>query len=229
MIKLVVFDMAGTTIDEDNVVYKCLHKSILPDLQNLSLDDVLLHGAGKEKRTAIVDITTQFGLVLTPGDIDQIFVNFKNMLTEAYDTFPLKLYPDALALFQWMRGNGIKVALNTGYDRHTAEKILEKVDVQIGRDIDTLVTASDVGRNRPFPDMVLKCCEITGIPPSQTIKVGDSAIDIQEGKAAQALLSIGVTTGAQTEAQIITASPNFVINSLSELKSIILYHQNAMR
>jgi phosphonatase-like hydrolase len=224
MIQLVVFDMAGTTIDEDNVVYKCLYKSILPYLDDLTLDDVLLHGAGKEKRTAIIDITTQFGLTLMNEDIDQIFDHFKSLLTEAYDTFPLKLYPDTLSLFQWMRSSGIKVALNTGYDRQTAEKILAKVDIQIGRDIDTLVTASDVSRNRPYSDMIDKCCEILSIPPQNTVKVGDSAIDIEEGKAANTLLSIGVTTGAQTEAQISVASPNFVIGSLLELKNIITYH-----
>jgi beta-phosphoglucomutase-like phosphatase (HAD superfamily) len=56
MIKLVVFDMAGTTVDEQNVVYKTVHAVINDAGYEFSLDQVLEHGAGKEKKTAINDV-----------------------------------------------------------------------------------------------------------------------------------------------------------------------------
>jgi phosphonatase-like hydrolase len=221
MIKLVVFDMAGTTIDEDNVVYKCLHQAILPNIPNLTLENVLLHGAGKEKKTAVMDICAEYGPVMTPEDIELMFEQFKMRLAKAYDEFPLKLYHDARDLFIWLKAKGIKIAFNTGYDRLTAEKILKKANVEVGRDIDILVTASDVHRNRPYPDMIYRCCDITAVNPSESIKIGDSAIDIEEGKSAGAKLTIGITTGAQTRDQIAKASPDFIIDALSELKAII--------
>ena len=49
MIKLVVFDMAGTTVDEDNVVYKTVRDAINAAGYEFSLEQVLTHGAGKEK------------------------------------------------------------------------------------------------------------------------------------------------------------------------------------
>ncbi|MBC7424794.1 MAG: HAD family hydrolase, partial [Ferruginibacter sp.] len=56
MIKMVVFDMAGTTVNEDNVVYKTLRKAINEAGFNFTLGQVLEQGAGKEKLQAIKSI-----------------------------------------------------------------------------------------------------------------------------------------------------------------------------
>ena len=55
-IELVVFDMAGTTVNEDNVVYKTVQQVINEEGFNISLADVLEHAAGKEKHQAITDV-----------------------------------------------------------------------------------------------------------------------------------------------------------------------------
>ena len=47
MIKMVVFDMAGTTVNENNVVYKTLQKAINEAGYNFTLEKVLAEGAGK--------------------------------------------------------------------------------------------------------------------------------------------------------------------------------------
>ena len=57
--------------------------------------------------------------------------------------------------------------------------------------------------------------------PKLVIKVGDSKIDIEEGRNAKCLYSIGVTTGAHTANQLAEAKPDFIINSLIELFPII--------
>ena len=40
-IEMVVFDMAGTTVDEGNVVYRTLHKAIEIKCPSISFEDVL--------------------------------------------------------------------------------------------------------------------------------------------------------------------------------------------
>ncbi len=49
---MVVFDMAGTTVNEDNIVYKTLRAAINHAGFEFSLDQVLAQGAGKEKKQA---------------------------------------------------------------------------------------------------------------------------------------------------------------------------------
>ena len=57
--------------------------------------------------------------------------------------------------------------------------------------------------------------------PKRIIKIGDSRIDIEEGKNANCLYSIGVTTGAQTKSQLQEAAPDYIIDNLKELINII--------
>ena len=52
--------MAGTTVDEGNVVYKTVQKAINDEGFNVSLNDVLKHGAGKEKHQAITAVLKEF-------------------------------------------------------------------------------------------------------------------------------------------------------------------------
>ena len=46
-IKLVVFDMAGTTVNENNLVYHTLLLTIIQHGFEFTLEDVLEYGAGK--------------------------------------------------------------------------------------------------------------------------------------------------------------------------------------
>ncbi|HIE99209.1 MAG TPA: HAD family hydrolase, partial [Fuerstia sp.] len=54
------------------------------------------------------------------------------------------------------------------------------------------------------------------------VKIGDSAIDIEEGKNADCGMTFGVTSGAQTESQLRAADPTHVVHSLEEMLDLIL-------
>ena len=215
---MVVFDMAGTTVDEDNVVYKTLQKTINKAGFNFSLQQVLTTGAGKEKLQAIKDIIATAINLTDTTIVNKIYITFVNELAKAYDSFQLKPQPGAEETFKLLRAKNIIVVLNTGYDEKTAVGILEKLRWETGKQIDGLITASDVANNRPNPDMILlamKRFDITNA--EEVVKVGDSIIDIEEGKNAGCGLSIGITTGAHTYQQLATANPNNIINNLTQL------------
>jgi phosphonatase-like hydrolase len=223
-IELVVFDMAGTTIDEDNVVYKTVQKVINNEGFNVSLDDVLKYGAGKEKHQAITDILKQCTSINNVGLVANIaFSKFKVILKNVYDTFEIKTFEGTEELFKELRNNNIKVVLNTGYDSKTARLLLLKLGWIIGETIDGLVTADDVENGRPDGDMILLAMKNTGVTDAQKVaKVGDSAIDIEEGKNANCGITAGVLTGAQNRVQIQEANPTYIIESLNELREILL-------
>lgn len=115
MIRMVIFDMAGTTVDEDNVVYKTLHQAIHEVNVDVTFENVLLHGAGKEKKEAIKDILLAHGVTNT--EITNWAYNiFSTRLADAYNTLPVKEQTGALALFTALRQMQVKVVLNTGYN-----------------------------------------------------------------------------------------------------------------
>jgi phosphonatase-like hydrolase len=222
MIKMVVFDMAGTTVNENNVVYKTLQKAINESGFDFTLDQVLLEGAGKEKLQAIKSILKVYALNEDDKLADDIYQNFTVLLAKAYDGEKILPQENALDLFEALKQRNILVVLNTGYNAETAKSLIKKLGWNEGSEFDGLVTATDVRNNRPDPDMILHAMAQFDISNSkEVVKVGDSIIDIQEGQNAGCKLNIGITTGAHTKEQLQTAKPDHIINNLLELLPLL--------
>ena len=220
MLKMVVFDMAGTTVNEDNVVYKTLHRTIVHAGLDISLGEVLRLGAGKEKKQAIMDILREYGADF--DDVEDIYHYFINHLDRAYQELQPAAMPGAETTFALLRDKGIKVVLNTGYDRKTALLLLQKLNWSEERDYDLLVTADQVRQSRPHPDMILKAMAHFGIENgAEVAKIGDSTVDVEEGKRAGCSLNIGITTGAHTHEQLQAAQPTHIIAHLDALAGLI--------
>lgn len=213
--------MAGTTVDENNVVYKTLMNAVNEKGFDFSLDEVLEHGAGKEKLQAIRSILKSRDAA-DEALSAEIFGQFLVMLDQAYQSQEILEQPQASLVFAELREKGIRVVLNTGYNRATAEALTSRIGWKENIDFDCLVTASDVTRNRPDPDMIVWAMDQLGITDaSQVVKVGDSAIDIEEGQNAGCGASIGITTGAHTRAQLEASRPDFIVDNLKALLPIV--------
>lgn len=234
-IQLCVFDMAGTTVNEKNLVYKTVRDAINDTLQQVAQTDTqvdlavcLEFGAGKEKHQAISDILNEVlkNDNIAATDIDQwtdnAFATFKSALAQAYTKDTVATFDGMLALFEQLKQSGKKVVLNTGYDRQTANKIITLLGWSVGGEIDALITADDVDNGRPAPDMITLAMDTFGIEHAQhVLKAGDSGIDIEEGKNAGCGLCVGVLTGAQTQAQLEQYAPDIVLDRLTDLTDLL--------
>ena len=219
---MVVFDMAGTTVNENNVVYKTLQQAINAKGFDISLPQVLAAGAGKEKLQAIKSILSVYVEKEDDQLSEAIYQDFLPRLAKAYDTIDIFPQDNAVALFRALKKRGILVVLNTGYGAVTAQSLISKLGWKKGVDIDGVITASDVKNSRPDPAMILLAMLQFGImDPGEVIKVGDSVIDIEEGRAAGCRFSIGITTGAHTRDQLESAAPDYVINNLLDLLPVV--------
>lgn len=217
--EMVIFDLAGTTVNEQNVVYKTVHKAIERGGFSTNLDFVLLHAAGKEKYRAICDVLEQ--LLCKPAEdklAQDIYKDFEELLVQAYHQLDPVRMPGADDLFALLRERGIKVVLNTGYKRDVAMYLMNRLDWVERKDYDLLITASEVKRGRPHPDMILLAMEQFGIVNAHKVaKIGDSIADIEEGFKAGCGLVAGITTGAQTREQLATAKPTHIFDHLSDM------------
>ena len=221
-ITMVVFDMAGTTVDEGNVVYRTLHKAIEKVCPSVSFEDVLKLGAGKEKLQAIRETLSGSNISLNEATIQKIFKDFLGLLDIAYANLIVVPTNNTERLFNELRTKDIKVVLNTGYNTVTAISLLNKLNWVKGVQYDLLVTSSDVSNHRPMPDMILYAMDKLNITDATTvIKVGDSSIDIEEGRNAGCKYNIGVTTGAHTKAQMESANPDYIFDNIYDIVSVL--------
>jgi phosphonatase-like hydrolase len=222
-IQLVVFDMAGTTVDEGNVVYKTLRMIVNKYGGDFSLGEVLEQGGGKEKRQAIQDLlVNRFDEVELPSRVDAAFAEFKETLAMAYANLEVRPCPGTEELFAFLRKQKIQIVLNTGYNEATAQSLVDKLGWIAGRDFDLLITADMVEHSRPAPDMILLAMKRLGInDPGAVAKIGDTAIDMEEGHEAGCGLLVGITSGAQTRDQITLGRPHHIIDHLSSLPALL--------
>ena len=219
---MVVFDMAGTTVNENMLVYKTLQKAILDAGFTVTLGQVLAEGAGMEKLDALRAILKKYTDNRDENLIHDIYHHFIDGLEKAYDENEIFPQDNAVALFRALREKRVRVVLNTGYNRQTAQSLIAKLGWVQGETFDDLVTATDVRQSRPHPDMIELAMQRAGIiDAGEVAKVGDSVIDIQEGINAGASLNIGITTGAHTRQQLGSAKPSYIVDNLIEILPLI--------
>ena len=220
--QLVVFDMAGTTVYDDKFVHQVLGDSLKAYHVNVSLEEIN-QVMGWPKPTAISKLLHMaHGRMPETSLVEQIHGEFENNMVAFYrNDIRVKEKEGASALFAWLKKEGIRVALDTGFSRVIADTIIQR----LGWDdslIDVSVTSDEVQNGRPFPDMILKAMELTQVTdPLSVVKVGDTASDIQQGFKAGCGLVVGVTTGAYAADELAKYRPNHLISRLSELRSLL--------
>ena len=162
-------------------------------------------------------------LKITDEYINAIHERFLHLMIEHYRTtkeiVPL---PNVLAVFSFLKNKGVKIGLDTGFSSDISEVIMDRLGWLKDGVVDYTVSSNEVPAGRPHPYMIQRMMQEAGITDAQqVIKVGDTEVDVQEGKNAGCLYSIAVTTGAFTREELLPYEPSFIIDDMQELLPII--------
>ncbi len=102
-----------------------------------------------------------------------------------------------------------------------AQTILDRLGWKQAGLIDFWVASDEVEKGRPYPFMIQKIKNLAKLSDSSRVaKVGDTEVDINEGKNAGCEWVIGIT-GAYTRAELTLHEPTHLINHLQELEAIL--------
>jgi phosphonatase-like hydrolase len=225
-IELVVFDIAGTTVaDKGNineVFIKAFANAGITGVNPADVDDVM----GYRKKDAIEIIVAKYtpGLESNKAFIDAIHEDFNNRMIRHYETSEeLVPLPFAEKVFKELHGNKIKVALNTGFTRAITTPILKRLGWNTAPFIDSVICSDEVPEGRPHPFMIECLMQKLNVKYADDVaKVGDTKVDIEEGKNAGCGIIVAITTGAYTKEELAKYQPDYVIDSLEILPSLIL-------
>ena len=121
---------------------------------------------------------------------------------------------DLRGLLRRLRARVGTFAVATSDDRSPTERTLAALGV--AGEFAALACADDGFRTKPAPDPVLHLCARLGIEPGRTAVVGDSPADLLMGRAAGAVLSIGVLTGVGDRASL-EPFADLLLGSIAEL------------
>ena len=155
-----------------------------------------------------------------------------------------ELTPGLLDCVHQLKAKRIKIAAATGYFREAAETTFQGA-ARNGFTPDFTICADDVPAGRPAPWMIFRAMEALNVyPPAAVVKVGDTLIDIEDGKNAGAFSGAVVDSSSEmglSEVEFDSLSPterearrhavrerflgagaDFVVDSLAELPGVIM-------
>jgi phosphonatase-like hydrolase len=231
-IQLVVFDMAGTTVRDDNEVLHCFLEAAAATGLTAGAAEVNPMMGWPKRRV----FQTLWQRQLDPdhadfaANVEQSFGKFKLLLEDHYRTQPVAPTQGCLETFAWLRSHQIKIALNTGFYREVTTLILQRLGWDQGLDANYLgsetsliqasVTPSEIYNHegRPAPYMIQKAMHQLGIQDPQTVAVlGDTPADLEAGFNAHCGLVLGVTNGTHSAAELQSYFHHGLLGSLQEL------------
>ncbi|WRQ80757.1 phosphonatase-like hydrolase [Streptomyces sp. MUM 178J] len=221
-IRLVVLDMAGTTVADGGLVERAFEAAAAElGVEPGSADhaeklDYVRATMGESKISVFRHLFGDEGLAQRANTA------FEKAYGDLVDAGLIAPLPGAREAIEELAGSGRAVVLTTGFSRVTQDAILAALG---WRDLIplTLCPADAGGRGRPFPDMVLEAFVRTKAAQDvrQVAVVGDTSYDVLSGLRAGAGVVAGVRTGAHGDAEFRAAGATHILDSVADLPALL--------
>lgn len=215
-VKAVLFDLDGTLVDTmeafHNMVNSILREFGIPE-RSFS-DNVKL--IGKPSKVIVETILRETGLNIEFEEFSKIM--FREWV---YNHMPKqgKPYPDSLKVLNELKNRGYLLGVVSNTSKKELPHYLDSFNIR--EFFDVAISSGDVENPKPSPEPVLKAIGILNIRPFEAIMVGDRPEDVEAGRLA-GTYTIAVFRGTRPRSELEAAKPDFIINELSEILSILL-------
>ncbi len=204
-VQMVIFDWAGTMVDYGSqapmdVFFRSFEKKGI----HLTKDEI--NGPmGMEKKCHIRELLSlprvaqawkeQHGRAWTEEDVEELYSIFETDLYEVVleYTTPIDGVPETMKA---LADANIKIGSTTGYTSAMMKRVVEKA-AKYGITPSSVITPDLVGNSsRPAPFMIFECMKQLNVQSvGCVVKVGDTQMDILEGKNAGAI-TVGLLVGS---------------------------------
>lgn len=194
-IQMVAFDWAGTTVDYASSAPSMVFDRVFASVGIKLTKEEINAPMGMEKMAHIRELLScesgnrQWLDVQkkpwTEEDVEMLYHKFEETLYQIVAEYSEPI-PGAVETVQELRKKGLKIGSTTGYTSQMMEQVIPKAKA-MGYEPDCVITPDVTGMSRPTPFMLFECMKQLNVyPPCTVVKVGDTVVDMQEGKNAGA-------------------------------------------
>ncbi|MBA3765432.1 MAG: phosphonatase-like hydrolase [Acidobacteria bacterium] len=216
-IKLVVFDLAGTTVKDAGQVVNAF-ASALAEHKIEFTSEQLSSVRGSSKRQAVLSFIPDGPDRARRAEL--VYSSFREHLADQYKNEGVEPVDGAEGIFRQLKEQGVRVALNTGFDRDITELLLSALNWKEAV-VDAVVCGDEVRQGRPAPYLIFKAMEATDTTSVQQVaNVGDTVLDLQAGHNAGVRWNIGVLSGAHDQKRLERAPHTHLLQSVTELSDL---------
>ena len=233
-IELVVFDMAGTTVQDRHEVEMCFLEAASHTGLSVTPERVLaLQGYSK---IYVFELLWKEMIGEKHPDLREFVRNsyhvFCEILEKHYANNNIFPTDGCLEIFEYLKYKNVKIALTTGFYRKVTNIILDKLgwldglnDQYVGNKntiIQASISSDEVLKGRPEPLMIHKAMSLLGVHDGmKVINIGDTPSDLKSGIRAGCRMSLGVTNGTHTRQQLSVHRNDGFLSKVSDLKQFI--------
>jgi phosphoglycolate phosphatase-like HAD superfamily hydrolase len=212
-IKHICFDLDGTLINSAGTIYK----STLKTFDDLNIAYQLSENEfNKMIGMHFVDIFQYFKIDVP--DFEIFISHYKKVYFDFIDESVF--YFGVEEILEFLKRSSLKISLLTTKAQDQTERILEHFNIT--KNFDFIMGRTNGIPHKPDPTPFFMICNDLKVNPENSLMIGDTELDILCGKNANAKTA-AVTYGYRTIERLKEFSPDYLINDLTEIKSILKF------
>ncbi len=174
--KAILFDLDGVLVDTYKVWFRLFNKTLKHFGYKTIPLKVFAQNWGKS--------TEEDVRIFMPGvkikDVKRYFsINFSEF------TKYMKVNPEAKKILSKLKEMGLKIGCITNSHRDITNREIKMAGLK--KFFDVIITADDVKRPKPEPDMLLKACKRLRVKVNEVIFIGDTKTDLMTAEKAGCL------------------------------------------
>lgn len=179
MLKLVIFDMDGLMFDTERVNCQAFHQVVRrmgyePTMQQY------LQLIGLSKKDTVEAYRRFYG---AKTDAEQIYYEVGKEAKQIRDIEGVPVKDGLYGLLDVLEAFGIEKAVASSSSKDVIEHCLK--DSHIFNRMQYIISAQQVSRGKPFPDIFLQVCEQAGCQPEEAVVLEDSVNGLKAAIAAK--------------------------------------------
>ncbi len=173
--RALLFDLDGTLLDSADLIIAAFQETCRVRLQREVGRTTIL-------KSRALPIRERFH-ALAPDRDEELAQDYLARYLALHDRLA-RLFPGVPEVLDALAGRGYRLGIVTSKRRATTRASVEAF--RLDRWCRVIVADEDVTRHKPDPEPVRTAAELLGVPVSDTLMVGDTALDIAAGRAAGA-------------------------------------------
>ena len=213
-IKLIIFDFDGTLGDTRRNIVTTMQMTInelqLPSRTEAECASTIGLPLAECFRTLFSDIQEEL--------IPRCTETYRMIFNENLQKITLEAFPGVVKTLRTLKEHGFALTIASSRSRNSLTELTHNMG--IADYISYLIGADDVMEAKPKPEPVLKTLAAMHYAASETLVVGDMAVDILMGSNAGAK-TCGVTWGNGTREDLKKAGADFIIDKMEGLFEIV--------
>ncbi len=212
MIRTVIYDMDGTLVDSEGAIALAGKEALvdwgiecqLPDFKPFT-------GMGDDR--FIGGVAEKYGV---PYTVEMKKRAYEHYMAKAEER--VVVYPWSKRLVAYFAANGYKMAIASASDRVKVLCNVGLLGIPVER-FDAIITADDVSRQKPDPEIFLTAMARVGARPEETLVFEDSLMGVKAAKAA-GMKCIAATT-SYNPPELYEAGADAVLPDLASVCEIL--------